>query len=190
MSRSVFAVVFIVAGLAWTAFDGSPVRAGGQDTPAGATPSRDDSESPTRRIDQALLAYEGRVDHELEQTRKDIARLQKELTEMVELQFGLAISLAEIQAEMRVQQSAAATQADSSTGSSASNSSASNREDERRRLRAVEMNRELRAVLDGLRGVVAQRRSETDQLALQLRSLRAQLRNLQEGKPAVKPSQD
>jgi hypothetical protein len=75
-----------------------------------------------------------------------------------------------------------------------SSSSSSKNDDDRRRQRAVELNRELRGVLENLRGVVTQKRNETDQLVIQLRTLRAQQRQMaadaERAKQPVKPSQD
>jgi hypothetical protein len=189
MNRLGFAPVFVAAGLAWAALEGSPVLAAGQEKPDAPAPGRDD-EGPGKRIDKAIQAYENRADRELEQTRTDIARLQKELTEIVELQFGLVINVAELQAELKVQQMAAAQGGDAPD----SPSSSSKNDDDRRRQRAVELNRELRAVLENLRGVVTQKRNETDQLIIQLRTLRAQQRQMdadaERAKQPVKPSQD
>jgi hypothetical protein len=194
MKRSLFASVFVTAGLAWTACVGLPVVAAGQEPQGSAAPARDQEQNgPARRIDQAILAYESRADQELDQTRKDIARLQKELGDMVELQFGLAISLAELQAEMRVQAATAAA-ADLSAESAGSGASAANQADEQRRLRTLELSRELRAVMENLRGVVSQKRNETDQLIVQLRNLRAEQRRMaadrERNKTTVRRSQD
>jgi hypothetical protein len=192
MSRLLFASVFVAAGLAWTAFDRSTVLAADKDPQDNAAPSRDD-EGPAKRIDEAIHAYENRADQELERTRTEITRLQKELGEMVQFQIGLTISVAELQVEMRAQQ-LAASESDASAGAPGAGSPSSEREAERRRLRALELNRELRAVLENLRNVVVQKRNETDQLVLQLRALRAQQRQMAadaaRGKPPVKPSQD
>jgi hypothetical protein len=194
MVRSFFTSAFVAAGLLWTLCGGSPVMAGGQQPQAGAAPARDDDDSAARRIDKAILAYESRVDQEIDQTRKEINRLQKELSEMVELQFGLVIALAELQAEMKAQQLVAVAEREASPSPGESGAAASNQAEERRRLRCLELNRELRAVLDNLRGMVSQKRSETDQLVLQLRNLRVQQRQLaaeiERGKQPVKPSQD
>jgi hypothetical protein len=194
MNRSWIASVFAAAALAWTAFDGSDLLAADKEQQAGAAPGRDD-EGPAKRIDEAILAYENRAHQELEHTRTEIAELQKELGELVTLQFGLAVSVAELQAEMRVQQLATSAGV-SSGGASGSGSSASNHEAdaERRRLRALELNRELRTLLENLRNVVTQKRNETDQLVIHLRTLRARQRQMaadaERGKQPVKPSQD
>jgi hypothetical protein len=177
MNRLGFAFVFVAAGLAWTAIDRSSVLAAGKELQGGTAPGQSD-EGPAKRIDEAIQAYENRANQELEQTRSEIARLQKELGEMVELQFNLVVSVAELQAEMRVQQMAAESGANDEGQAPGTGSSAAKRDEERRRLRAIELNRELRGVLENLRNVVSQKRNETDQLVLQLRNLRAQQRQM------------
>src|SRR5262249_17953235 len=127
------------------------------------------------------------------QTRKDIQRLQKELGEMVELQFGLIVSLAELQAEMKVQQSVAADEAEARASSEADRAGGSRRDGERRRLRPLALDHELRGVMENLRAMAAQKRNETDQLVVQLRSLRAQQRQMaaetERSKQEPKPNQ-
>jgi hypothetical protein len=192
MNRSWIASVFAAAALAWIAFDGTHLLAADKEQQGGAAAGRNDA-GPAKRIDEAIQAYENRSNQELDQTRTEITRLQKELGELVELQFGLAISVVELQAEMRAQQLAASA-GDSGGGATGSGSSASNQDAERRRLRTLELNRELRALLENLRNVVNQKRNETDQLVIQLRTLRTQQRQaaaaLEQGKLPVKPSQD
>src|SRR5262249_43644787 len=85
----------------------------------------------------------------------------------------MVISLAELQAEMRAQ---AATANQAEGDGHESGASSSNQDQERRRLRAIELTRELRAVQDNLRGLVSQKRNEVDQLVAQLRNFRAQQR--------------
>jgi hypothetical protein len=173
MNRSLFACVCVAAGLAWTAIDQSSVLAAGKELQGGTAPD----EGPAKRIDDAIQAYENRTNQELEQTRGEIAKHQKELGEMVELQLGLVVSVAELQAEMRVQQMAVEDEAGGGAPG-AGGGSAPNRDEQRKRLRSIELNRELRGVLENLRNVVSQKRNEIDQLVIQLRNLRTQQRQM------------
>jgi len=148
---------------------------------------------PARRIDKAIAAYESRADQELDQIRKDVTRLRKELSELGDLQIDLTLSLAELQAEIRVLATprSAAGGDDSSPGSSATPTSSTQ---ERQRLRCLELARELRQVQETLRTLVQQKRNETDQVIIQLRNLRTQQRQMTteaaQNAQAAKPSQD
>jgi hypothetical protein len=179
MSRWLLASMIVGAGLVGSAFAPASAPAANKDEKSaqeGASRSRDnDAEGPEKRIDKAILDYQNRADQELDQTRKDIDRLKKELTELAELQFNMAISLAELQAEMRAQASSV-TETDSGAGSSGSGQGSTPAEQERQRQRVLELNRELRQVRDNLGNVVQQKRNETEQLVIQLRNLRAQQR--------------
>jgi hypothetical protein len=146
---------------------------------AGSSQNRDEgAESPSKRIDKAIEDYESRSEQGLDQTRKEISRLRKELGELVELQFDLTLSLAEMRAEMRAPASDAGARAGNG-GKPGSGQAPSPEEQERKRLRALELDRELRAVQEGLRAVVQQKRAETDQLISQVRNLRAQQRQIE-----------
>jgi hypothetical protein len=175
MNRWLLPSMIVAAGIAVYFAGGSPALAADKDPQANSTPAKGEGEeSPTKRIDRAIQTYESRAESELEHTRKEIDRMRKELGEMMELQIEMAISLAELQAELRV--AAATTNLEGGNDSSSSGSAASSAEQEQRRLCALELTRELRAVLDNLRGLVAQKRNETDQLVIQLRNLRVQQR--------------
>jgi chromosome segregation ATPase len=128
------------------------------------------TESPAKRIDRAIELYQSRSEQDLEQTRKEIAALRKELGELVGLQFDMAVSLAEMQAELRAQA------ADVNPGPEKASSA---EDQERKRMHAMELDRELRQVKDHLRAAVQQRRSEVDQLVSQLRNLRTQQRKME-----------
>jgi hypothetical protein len=131
-------------------------------------------DDPEKRVDKAIEKYESKADEDLEQTRKEIARSQKELSELFELNFSMAVSLAELQAELRVQS------ADNNAGGGDDSDSgkAKAAAQERQRIRTLELTRELRQVNDALRSMVQQKRNETDQFVAQLRALRAQQRQL------------
>jgi hypothetical protein len=168
--------------------DAVPALAAEQEKDATKSGPRDrsDSESdPAKRIDRAIQEYEGRADQELSQIRKQITQLRAELGELCDLQCDMAVSLAELQAEMRVQ---AVTSPDSETSAAGASGQ------DRQRMRSIELAREFRQVQDSLRSIVQQKRSETDQLVLQLRNLRAQQRQAMADRErnahAPKPSQD
>jgi hypothetical protein len=160
--------------------------------PSNSSQGRDDDETnPSKRIDKAIEAYERRADSELEQVRKEILKSRRELSELNDLQYDLAISLAELQAELRVM--VVRDRATDGDGNPVSPGQSTSTE-ERQRLRAIELARELRQVQETLRSLVQQKRSETDQLVLQLRNLRSQQRQLASqrapGATPDKPSRD
>jgi hypothetical protein len=196
MTRSLLVLMTVGTGLAWSVWTSPIVRAAGQPekpAPSTSAQARDDEETdPTKRIDKAIAAYERRADQELELTRKEITRLRKELGELSELQYDLAVSLAELQAEIRVMASLDRT-TDGDGNPIAPPQSAASAE-ERQRLRCIELARELRQVQENLRGLVQQKRGETDQLVIQLRNLRAQQRLVASPRapaaPADRPSRD
>jgi len=174
MSRWLLASMLFGTGFTWVAFALAPAVGADKETQASSSRNREEGDDdPAKRIDRSIQSYESRADQELDQTRKEISRLRKELTELVELQNDMAISLAELQAELRVQ--AAARSGDDDNDGSRSEKS-SNGDDDRKRLRAMELNRELRQVQENLRSLVLQKRNDTDQLVSQLRDIRAQQR--------------
>jgi hypothetical protein len=197
MSRWLLASIIVGTGIACGAFALAPVVAedkADKETQAKASQGREaGEENPEKRVDKAIQSYESRADQELEQARKDIDRLRKELSELAELQFSMAISLAELQAEIRAQaavDNGAAGVADSSDSEKAS----STVDQTRQRLRTIELTKELRQLQDNLRSLVQQKRNETDQFVAQLRILRAQQRQeaaeRERSKQAANPSRD
>ena len=50
----------------------------------------------TQKIDKTIQAYQNRSVQDLEQTRKDLDRMRKELRELVEVRFDMAIAAAEL----------------------------------------------------------------------------------------------
>jgi hypothetical protein len=197
MSRFLLASAVVGLGLACGALALAPDRASAQQAKGsrtGSSQDRDDGrEDPVKRIDKAIESYESRANQDLDQTRKDIDRMRKELGDLVELQLDLAISLAELQAELRAQMVPVASESNDGDNSSSGQPS-SNTIQERQRVRAMELARELRQVQDSLRNLVAQKRNETDQLVVQLRNLRAQQRQIEsereKSKQGTDPSKD
>jgi hypothetical protein len=193
MTRSLLVLLTAGTALVWNLWTSPAAPAADQPGKPGeatAAQARDDEETdPTKRIDKAIAAYERRADQELDLTRKEITRLRKELGELGELQYDLAISLAELQAEIRVMASVDRT-TDGDGNPTAPAQSASS--EERQRLRSIELARELRQVQENLRALVQQKRSETDHLVIQLRNLRAQQRQIaaERAAPPDKRSRD
>ncbi len=176
MNRWLLALLIVALAFPVRLFDPDSVRAADKDAPPGAPQDRRDAEDdPAGRIDKAILEYETRADQDLRQIRKEITQLRTELGQLSELQYDLAVSLAELQAELKVQ-AASNPIPDNSGNGPASGSSAATTAQERQRIRAIELARELRQVQDSLRNLVQQKRGETDQLVLSLRNLRAQQR--------------
>jgi hypothetical protein len=165
MSRWWFASMVVGTGLAWSVLACAPTRA--QDkppAPAGAPPERSDAvEGAEKRIDQAIQKLESRADQELDQSRKELEQMRQELRDLNELHFDLGISMAELQAELAVKKA----HRHATDGGA---------EQERQRTRVIELCRELRRAKENLRSVVQQKKDETEQQVLQLRNLRAQLR--------------
>jgi hypothetical protein len=166
------------------------------ETPAkpGAAQTHEEGDvDPGRRIDKAIAAYENRADQELDQVRKEITRLRKELSDLSELQNDLAMSLAEIQAEIRVLAATRPQGGGDDAGPGSASASAISPQ-ERQRLRCTELARELRQVQENLRALVQQKRTETDQVVIQLRSLRGQQRQMTaaaaQSAQVEKPSKD
>jgi len=204
MSRWTLASIIVGTGIACGALALAPAVAQDKsDKETQAKSSRDreaGAEDPEKRVDKAIESYEGRVDQDLEQTRKDIDRLHKELSELVELQFSLAISMAELQAEMRAQEAidrgeGKAADSSNSSDSSDSEKKSSTADHGRRRQRTIELTRELRQVQENLRSLVQQKRNETDQFIAQLRNLRTQQRQIasereRNNKQSANPSKD
>jgi hypothetical protein len=169
-----------------------PNQAEAPSTPSASPRSENSELDPAQRIDKAIAAYELRSDQDLDLIRREIARQRKELTELSDLQIDLAVSLAELQAEIRVlATSRGAVSGDDSPSAAAA---ATNTPQERQRLRAIELARELRNVQESLRALVQQKRNETDQVVIQLRNLRAQQRQMTadagRSAQAEKPSRD
>jgi hypothetical protein len=79
----------------------------GQQAASRSDQEREDSaDETTRKIDQALRSFEQYRDRSgpnLEQARKEIDRLREELTELIKIRYDLALSLAEIRAEVMAQ---------------------------------------------------------------------------------------
>ncbi len=183
MSRWLLASLVGGLGLACAAF--SPALTLAQDRSnkereSSASRDRDDaSENPSAKIDKAIRVYENRTEQELDQARKDVDRLRKELSELIELRIDMAIALAQLRAEIN------APEADSSAGNSNTTSasqspSTGGSEISQRRQRAAELTRELRQLQDSLRAEVQQTRTQADQWVEQLRALRVQQRQRQE----------
>jgi chromosome segregation ATPase len=166
----------------------------------------DDSSDPaSQKIEKALQTYESfkeKSGPNLDQTRKEIERLRDELIEIVKLRSDMALSLAEIRAEMTANtgqggmaQLGGGYAAQGSGGGYAgggggggypagyggvmSGRSPGSRED-RQALRREALARELRQLQEQLRNEVEQSRVQADQLVAQMRDIRNQQRQMRE----------
>jgi chromosome segregation ATPase len=114
----------------------------------------DSSDESSRQADELLKGFQNyreRIGQTNEQTRKEVERTVKELTEVTELRFQMALALANLRARSVV------------AGSD-----------------AEAVNRELKAVLAQVRNELEQTRSQTEQIAAQLKGLREQLARMKE----------
>jgi hypothetical protein len=178
MSRWLLASMIAAVGITWAAVAPAPACADEKEKKASQSDSsrgRDDDEAnPEKRIDKAIQTYESRADQELDQTRKEVHRLRKELSEMTDLYFDMVVSLAELRAQLSVQAAEDNGSPGDDKANSESGSTSSGAEKERQRLRAMELNRELCQLQDNLRNAVQQRRNEIEQIVTALRNHRAQ----------------
>lgn len=158
-----------------------------------------DRDGATERINKAIQTYESyreKMGPNVDQTRKEIDRLRDELEELVKLRSDMAISLAEIRADMATSHMAGPVVVTggpqpggqfagqqfaygAAPPGSAGRPQELSRED-RQRMRREALNQELRQVQEQLRMEVDQTRGQTDQLVGQIRDLRAQQRQAHE----------
>ena len=127
--------------------------------------SGDGSSDPSQKVDKTLQTYRQRLGQDQEHTRKDIERLRKELVELIELRYDMAISHAELPpADMALQSIQA-------TGVGAAGAvTEGGQTDERQAARADALHRELLSVVQTLNSDVGQARNGIEQLASQLRT--------------------
>jgi len=160
----------------------------------------DGSSDPSQKVDRALQTYRQRMGQNQEHTRKDIDRLRKELTELTDLRYDMAISLAELRADMTAQamlpgqgglgggfRSLQATGGSEGAGGqggagqgTGDNQAQGGQMDERQAARADALHRELQVVLQQLNSDVNQARTAVEGLATQLQTQREQQRQAQQ----------
>ncbi len=193
MRRQLLASLIAGSGVAFVASTLAPTFA--QEDKNRARPdtqtSRDSSSDETaQRVDKAIQAYQNRTNQELEDTRKGIDRMRKELSEATDSRIDMAIALAELRADSGVRSNGPGVPGSpralgsypSPGGGPGPNPGAndSGSDTERQQRRASVLNQELRQVAELLHNELQQERSQTDQLVSQLRALRAQNRQQQE----------
>lgn len=223
MKRPLFASWAVALGVACGVSALAPALAqerGGNDrgqTNSERTSNRDrdrdedrDRDGASERINRALQSYESyreKAGPNVEQTRKEIDRLRDELEELTKLRTDMAVSLAEIRADMASHQFMAgpAMQPGGPQGGapgfagqhvlyagapqgSAARFTEPSRE-ERQRLRREALNHELRQVQEQLRMEVDQAQGHADQLVAQIRDMRSQERQMREQMRAAQERQ-
>src|SRR5436305_837769 len=91
--------LIVATGLACGALTmaAAPAQDKGDSQPDPGSPRGRDAgaEDTAQRIDKAIRAYQDRAARDLEQTRKELDRMRKELGELTELRLDMAIAAAE-----------------------------------------------------------------------------------------------
>jgi TolA-binding protein len=173
MNRRWLAALLITTGLACGASVLAPALAQDNANPNSAGDS-------AQKIDKAIQAYQNRSVQDLEQTRKDLDRLRRELRELIELRLDMAISAAELRANVANSWNPRGSSSFAGYPGSAENQAVEKSEKDRQSQEAATLNQELRQVQELLRSELQQARTQADQLVAQLRDLRAQQRQRQE----------
>ena len=135
-------------------------------------------------IDKALEAYESRSGHNLDQCRKEMEALKKELHELIDLRINMALSLAEIRAKAASATGASAggipvhPQAKPYAGTNYPGGSAGGspyaRPGSRPQSSSSILGNELQQLHAQLRAEVDQQQNQVSQLVAQLRALQSQ----------------
>jgi len=195
MRCRLLASLFFGTGLVCAAYALAPARAQdkGNKPESGSAKDHEEGgeESSSRKLEKALHDYQDRSARDLEQTRKDLDRMRKELSELIDLRIDMAISAAELRAAVGTPGMSpgypgapgimgAPTQFSPGYPSPGMGSAGAGSEADRQHRRAAALNQELRQVQDALRSEIQQTRSQTDQLVTQVRLLRAQHRQREE----------
>jgi len=202
----------LVCGIALsiTAFAQDPKGQGANQKNANANQNQNQNQGdsstadPSQRINKALEAYREKVGQSEQRTRGEIQRLRKELVELIDMRYDMSIALAEIRADLSMQQTrqgpgpafspafrsvelqqpGQAGQAGGQTDDPSGQAGQQGSGDEQQRMRNEILNRELQSVLQQLSGDVDRARAQADQTVAQLRNLKAQLRQQQEQEKA------
>jgi len=184
MNRRLLAALLIGTGLACGAWALAPALAQDKEnkkSESGSSRDQDNgADDSAQKIDKTIQAYQNRSVQDLEQTRKDLDRMRKELRELVEVRFDMAIAAAEIRAETGGSGLPGAFGSPAGFQGSAGFQAAASSGKDRQTQGAAAMNQELRQVQELLRSEIQQARTQTDQLVAQLRDLRAQQRQRHE----------
>jgi hypothetical protein len=188
MNRRLLVCLVIGSGLVCGAFCLDPTFAQDKDSrssESGDSRGRyDGTGASAERVDKALQDYQSRLGQDVEQSRKDIDRMRKELRDLIDTRFDMVLSLAELRADMGVPVAAPGAPAPPGTvipepGVVYAGPKTMS-ETDRQHQRAAILHQELRQIQDVVRNDLQQARSQTDQLVAQLRTLRAQQRQQQQ----------
>ena len=184
MNRRWFAALLIGTGLACGAWALTPALAQDKENKkpeSGSSRDQDNgADDSAQKIDKTIQAYQSRSVQDLEQTRKDLDRMRKELRELVEVRFDMAIAAAELRAETGSQGIPGISGSPAGYPGSAGFQAAAPSGKDRQTQNAAATNQELRQVQELLRSEIQQARNQSDQLVAQLRELRAQQRQRHE----------
>jgi hypothetical protein len=184
MNRRWLAALLIGTGLACGASVLAPAlaqdKANQKPNSSSARNQDNDADDSAQKIDKTIQAYQSRSVQDLDQTRKDLDRMRKELRELIELRIDMAISAAELRADAVNQGYPRGNTSFAGYPGSAENQAGEKSGRDRQNQEAAAMNQELRQVQELLRSEIQQARTQTDQLVAQLRELRAQQRQRQE----------
>jgi hypothetical protein len=133
----------------------------------------------SEQIDKALQAYQERMDKNLDQCRKELGQMKKELHELIDLRIDMALSLAELRARAQMQGGgfAGAPYASFRPAAEAEGYrpiAEGGRGGGHRLVDAEGLKRELEQLHGQLRSEIDQQQREIAQLAAQLRGLQQQ----------------
>jgi hypothetical protein len=183
MNRRWLSALLIGTGLACGASVLAPALAQDEaNQKSNSSSARNQDNEAAQKIDKTIQAYQSRSVQDLDQTRKDLDRMRKELRELLELRIDMAISAAELRADVMNPGYPRGNTSSASAGypGSAENQAGEKSERDRQNQEAAAVTQELRQVQDLLRSEIQQARNQTDQFVAQLRDLRAQYRQRQE----------
>lgn len=139
--------------------------------------SDDDSASPDKVL-QSFRSYREKAGKGGDQTRREIDRRVKELTDLIEMRFQMTVSLANLRAEQRRSAQGNMPQLGAPGQYSGGPGQGGDESEEERTLRSREaLARDLDQIQGQIRGEIDQARNQAEQLSSQLRAAREQQRN-------------
>jgi polyhydroxyalkanoate synthesis regulator phasin len=133
----------------------------------------------SEQIDKALQAYEERMDRNLDQCRKELDQMKKELHDLIDLRINMALSVAELRAKSQMQGGGFgggpyASQRPVADGSGYRPVAEGSRGGGSMRGDGEGLTRELQQIHNQLRSEIDQQQGQVTQLAAQLRGMQAQ----------------
>jgi len=146
----------------------------------------------SEEIDKALHSYDERMDRNLEKCRKELDQMKKELHDLIDMRINMAMSLYELRAKMQARgqgmmagvpgsASVARGYAGVGGGGRGQGQGQGSQGNDSRQGHSWEMAGELQQLHNQLRAEVDQQQSQIAQLAAQLRTLRDQGQNQNQG---------